>query len=220
MKFVTKLIASLAVSLTAIVPLSAQAARETGWEFGIDGIYLVEQDVGFEGGTQVTLDDDYSIALNFGYRLNERFEIHFALDWNEVDYRATVRSNNPLVNGNISGTIESFIPRIDATFNLFKGPFTPYVTASAGWAFIDTNIPTSLPQTVCWWDPWYGYICDTYQETATSDEFVYGAGAGIRMDVGDSVSFRLAYHKQFMDLGKSTSEAGLDQIRLGIAFRY
>ena len=65
------------------------------------------------------------------------------------------------------GEIESYhAARGASTSTSWKATFTPYVTGGIGYAFIDTNIPDSPPQTACWWDPWWGYVCDTFQEHA------------------------------------------------------
>lgn len=220
MKCSSKLIVPLAASLLTIsAPLTAWADRDPGWELGAEIIYQLEETIDFEGGSTVELEDDPSIALYFGYRINSRLEAHFAFDWSETDYDVTVRSNNPAVSVSGSGSIESFTPRFGLNFNILEGPFTPFVTGNVGWAFIDTNIPDSTAQNVCWWDPWYGYICGTYQSTRTADEFVYGVCAGIRWDVGNSLTLRFAYNVQWLDLSNTTSKPSTDQFRLGVVFR-
>jgi hypothetical protein len=79
----------LAASLLAF-PVHAQNTRGPGWEFGADIIYQDAADVSFEGGSSASLDADWGLAFTFGYRFNERFELGFALDWQEVDYDATL----------------------------------------------------------------------------------------------------------------------------------
>src|SRR4030095_14782244 len=99
-------------------------------------------------------------GLTFGYAYN--FDQHKSLGidfaWSDIDYRATVQPGAG--NGNFAGTINSSIEtwtvRFNGTYHLLEGNFTPYVTGGLGWTYIDTNIPTGLPQNVCWYYPWYG----------------------------------------------------------------
>ena len=63
------------------------------------------------------------------------------------------------------------------------GRFTPFITTGIGWNFVDTNIPTEPPQVGCWWNPWYGYICEGFQDTKNVDGFAYQLGAGMRYRV-------------------------------------
>lgn len=66
--------------------------RGPGWEFGADVIYQDSQDVDFNGGTTVSLDDDFGFALVFGYRFSDKLELQFGLDWNDVDFDASLQS--------------------------------------------------------------------------------------------------------------------------------
>jgi hypothetical protein len=101
-----------------------------------------------------------------------------------------------------------------------EGDFTPYVTGGIGYSFIDTNIPDAPPQTACWWDPWWGYVCDTFQSTRNVEEFTYQAGVGVRWDVSPGYTMRFAYEKHWLDLGEATTTPNFDQFKLGIVFRY
>ena len=169
-------------ALCSVWSLAAHADRDIGWEFGGELIYQDSADFDSDGGFSASLDSDVGIALTFGYRFSERLELTFGLDWNNVDYNAEVVAEDvPLVpDGTIigvEGELESFTPRVGVNFNFMEGPITPYVSGMIGYSFIDTNIPDGPPQSGCWWDPWYGQICGTWQDTRSLEEFVYGLGA-------------------------------------------
>lgn len=213
------------VSLTALSVLwasSALADRQPGWDFGGELLYQATGDINFDGGSSADLDDDVGIALTFGYRFNSRFELLFGLDWNTVDYDFVVAPGDSAAGLGFSGRgdLESFTPRVGLNFNILETDLTPYITGGLGWAFIDTNIPDAPPQTACWWDPWWGYYCGTFQSTRSIDELVYNVGAGVRWDVGDTISLRLAYEKHWLDLGEATSTPDVDQVKFGISARY
>jgi opacity protein-like surface antigen len=201
---------------------TALADRQPGWDFGGDLVYNFSQDISFDGGSHASIEDDLGVALSFAYRLSPRLEVLFALDWNSADYKVHVAPGDALagIGFDAKGELEYWTPRIGANFNFLDRPLTPYVTAAIGWSFIDTNIPDSPPQTACWWDPWWGYYCGTYQSTRSFDELVYDIGAGVRWDVSSTISLRLGYEKHWLDLGEATSTPAFDQIKFGIAARY
>jgi opacity protein-like surface antigen len=213
------------VVLAALLVPSLAAAqggtREAGWDFGVDAVYQFSKSVNFEGGSRLNLEDDLGAALTIGYRFNSQLELQFGLDWNNVDYKGTLQSASfPGLNASVNGDMETFSPRVNAVWNFRDAPITPYVTGGIGWAFIDTNIPTGQVQVGCWWDPWWGQICTPYQPTKSVDSFTYQLGAGVRWDFGEYATARFSYDKVWVDLNKASSTPGLDQLKLGFAWRY
>jgi opacity protein-like surface antigen len=206
-------------ALCSVCSLAAQA-RDPGWEFGGDLIYQNSKDLDFDGGSTAALDSDFGLALTFGYRFNERLELTFGLDWNTVDYKADIVTNLPNVSATVDGDLEAFTPRVGLNFNFMEGPITPYVSGFIGYSFIDTNIPDGPATGTCWWDPWWGYICDTWQPTKSTEAFTYGAGLGVRWDVNQSWTMRFAYEKHWLDLDKASGSADLDQLKLGDSIQY
>lgn len=213
-----------------LAPVIHAQERGVGWEFGADLIYQLSQDVDAnggldEGGSNFSLDDDIGLSINFGYRFSDRLELQFALDWNDVDYDASVVTYSDITgqpNGtlDISGSLESFTPRAAVHYNFVDGPITPYVKAGIGWTFIDTNIPEGRAQTVCWWDPWWGYVCGNVQDTRSVDGFEYELGLGVRWDIGPGYSLRVGYEKHWLDLSEADGTPDLDQFKIGIVYRY
>jgi opacity protein-like surface antigen len=206
---------------------AALADRQPGWDFGGELLYQFSQGVDFEGGSKADLEDDLGLALSFTYRFNSRFELLFGIDWNSVDYQADiapapVSPGGPVLGSGFSveGEVEYWTPRVGVNFNLLEGDLTPYVTGGVGWSFIDTNVPEGRPQSACWWDPWWGYVCGTFQDTKSTDELTYNVGVGLRWDLRSSISLRLGYERHWLDLGEATSTPGFDQIKLGVIGRY
>ena len=200
--------------------MAAHADRDTGWEFGAELIYQDSADFDSSGDSTASLDGDVGIALTFGYRMNERLELTFGLDWNNIDYEAHLVADPPIGNitsVDVEGELEAFTPRVGVNFNFLDGPITPYVTGMIGYSFIDTNIPDGPPVSGCYWDPWYGYICGTWQDTRSTEEFMYGAGLGVRWDVNDAWSVRFGYDKRWVD---SEASVDLDQIKFGVTMMY
>ena len=201
-------------------PLYAQDAGT--WEFIFDLNYQDSYDIDFDGGSTADTDSDLGFGLGAAYHFNDHLQLQMLVDWLNVDYDATIRSADPLPNPSfdVRGELEAFTPRVNVLYSFLDGNFRPYVSAGIGWSFIDTNIPQGPPQTGCWWDPWYGQICTTYQNTRNLDEFAYQAGAGVRWQVNSGLTLRLGYEKQWVDVGTATSTPGFDVLRLGIGYSY
>jgi len=215
---ITQLLVTLAA--TACFASPALAEREAGWDFGGDLIYQGSKDVTFKGGSKASIDDDLGLALSFVYRFNARFELLFGLDWNNVDYNFNIRPDTGGLSFQGHGTLESWAPRVGVNINVLKGDFTPYVTGGVGWAWIDTNIPDSPPYQSCWWDPWYGYWCGTFQSTRSVDQMTYNFGAGLRWDFSPEIVLRLGYEKHWIELDEANSAPGFDQIKFTVAAKY
>ena len=119
------------VMLTAICSawsLAAHADRDPGWEFGGEVIYQDSKNISADGGSSAAIDSDVGLALTFGYRVSERLEVNFGLDWNNVDYKANLISADlPNLSASVDGELESFTPRVGVNFNFLEGPITPFV---------------------------------------------------------------------------------------------
>jgi len=206
-----------ALGCCALSVAAGAQSRDPGWEFGADVSFQPSKDTDIDT-TQIAFDDDIGLSLYAGYRVSERLEFQFGLDWNTVDYVASFPGVNPGVELTVDTELEAFTPFAKANFNFLDGPFTPFVTAGIGWAFIDTNIPDAPPQTSCWWDPWWGYICDTFQSTRSTDSFTYDIGLGVRWDASPGYSLRFAYEKHWYDGERDSPD--FDRFKLGIVFVY
>jgi opacity protein-like surface antigen len=220
---------SSAAVLSAGLALSSAARaddRGVGWEFGMDVIYQGSKDVDFDGGSKVSLDSDFGLSVNGTYRFSDKLELVLALDWQNADYDATLNTftntTPPVPTGSVGvkGTLESFTPRVAVNYNFMSGPVTPYVNAGIGYSFMDTNIPNGRPENVCWWDPWWGYVCGSVQDTKNVDSFTYQLGAGVRWDIGPAYSIRFAYEAHWFDIPKADSAPVLNQFKVGFIYRY
>ncbi len=217
MKFSMLRSLALIASGLCIGTLANAAEREPGWEVGTDIYYQFSKDATFKGGSTLSLDDDLGLAITFGYRFSDLLELQFGMDWNSVDYSAVLKTGNGSTT-RANGSMEAFTPRVGLNLNLMRGPIAPYISGGIGWSFIDTNIPEGRPSNVCYWDPWYGYVCGTVQNTHTTDNLTYQAGAGVRFDFSYAYTMRLSYERHWLELDNATP--ALDQIRLGFVYRY
>jgi opacity protein-like surface antigen len=201
---------------------SSSESRAQTWEWWGEVRVLFGQNVNFEHGSSISTSDDAGFGFGFGYNIDEHWLASFEFQYNELSYGATIASADKPPKASASVTGDAQVSRLAAslTYNFLERPLTPYVSGNIGWAFVDTNIPTGPPQTGCWWDPWFGYICSTWQSTATSNSFSYGLGAGVRWDVGHSFFMRFGYEYDWMDFPHASSAPGFSLLRLQFGARY
>jgi hypothetical protein len=154
------------------------------------------------------MSDDLGFGFGFGYNLNPHFMV-VDFTWLTANYDAHI-SNDGNSDGvpdpiqlDVSGTLEASNLQFVGQYNILKGRVTPFLRASLGWAWIDSNIPAGLPQTGCYWDPWYGYICSTFQPTYSDTAFSYGAAAGVRAEITQSFYLEGSYNVLWVDTNKS-----------------
>ncbi|MBK7904348.1 MAG: hypothetical protein IPJ97_16435 [Proteobacteria bacterium] len=93
----------------------------------------------------------------------------------------------------------------DAAYTFLTGPLTPYVVGGVGWAWVDTNIASAPPEVGCWWHPWWGYICTSWQDTRTVDGLAYEVGIGMGYNFSNSLAADGAYRMRWMDTENATS---------------
>jgi opacity protein-like surface antigen len=85
---------------------------------------------------------------------------------------------------------------------------------------VDTNIATEPPQTGCWWDPWWGYVCTTFQDTKTIDGFTYEVGLGARYDFNESFSLSGSYRKTWHDWDHADGAVDIDTAILSFGYKF
>jgi len=196
--------------------------RAQSWEVWGEVRVIFGKDVSFEHGSSISTSDDAGFGLGFGYNIDNHWLASFEFQYNEIEYKANIASGNvpPKATANLSGTAQ--ISRIggSVSYNFLPGPLTPYVLGTLGWSWVDSNIPNGPPQTGCWWDPWYGYLCSTWQSTASSNAFTYGLGAGVRWDAGRSFFVRFGYEYDWINFSNASSTPGFSLLRLQFGARY
>jgi opacity protein-like surface antigen len=119
---------------------------------------------------------------------------------------------------NVTGYITTLTA--DVTYNFLPGRFSPFVTGGIGWSWVDTNIATEPPQTGCWWDPWWGYVCTSFQDTKTIDGFSYQVGVGARYDFSDALAVKGSYKMTWIDFDKADGTPDFDGFTLSVAWKF
>jgi opacity protein-like surface antigen len=202
---------------------STSSNRADTWEFFGEARVLFPTDATFEGGSKISTQSDAGFGLGFGYNVNEHINLGFEFSFNSVDYDGEIvpgAGNSQTQPWRVTGSMDTGRIGLTGTYNFLARPLTPYVTGTVGYAWVDTNIPDGPPQTGCWWDPWFGYICSTWQSTHSDSAFTGGVGAGLRWDVNRSFFLRLGYEHDWIDVAHATSTPGFDMMRIQFGSRY
>ena len=212
------LIVALAVAAPALAQSSSRARKN---EFYGGPVFTDGKDHSFGGGSSGRTDTGYGLTLGWGHNFNAKMLAGIEIEWSEQDYRATVQPGpgNPLGASQINGTIESRTIRFLGTYHFSEQAFTPYVTGGLGWTWVDSNIPSGLPENVCWYYPWWGQYCSSYVPTHNTTKFSYNAGAGLRYDYGRAI-FRGQVHAQWVDFGGSYGSSYVTQYRIDFGTKF
>jgi opacity protein-like surface antigen len=187
---------------------ATESNRAETWEFSIPIRYLPGYKADFDGGSSIEINDDIGWGFGLGYNFNEHLNLDFEFAWTSANYKATIAnadglSPNPLFT--TSGTLDATSSTFNLTYNFMSKTFTPYISVGVGWSWIDSNIVDGPPETYCWWDPWYGYICGSYVDTATASGYSYGFGAGLRFEPKESFFLRVGINDNWQDYGNGSS---------------
>ncbi len=171
-------------------------------------------DVDFDGGSTAEFNSSTGFLIGLGYELSKHFEVGANLTYDERDYDGLLAGDEPDEVFRVRGDLESMGVMFDLSYYFLTGRVRPFVSAGAGWNFVDTNIPTSPPQVGCWWNPWFGYICEGFQETKSVDGFAYQVGAGVNYRINPSILLSGSYRMNWLDFPKADGTPTFDAIQI------
>ncbi len=194
--------------------------RKDRWEVTFQTKYLESKSINFENGSDATINEEYNFGFGIGYNFDEHWAMGFDLSWGDAGYSGTRVFEDGSPDEQVSGNMFTNSMLFNGTYNFSAKRFTPFIGAMAGWTFIDTNIASGPPETGCWWDPWWGYICADYLPTFTTTEFTYGANAGFRFDIKDNLFLRLTAAKTWLDYSRATNSTGFTNYRFDIGLMF
>jgi hypothetical protein len=211
----------LAALLTSPISWAEDSDRVGTWQLSIPITYIPGTDFDGQGGSTVDLNDDIGFGVGFGYNLNEYFYLGGEITWIFVGYEATVERGDtpPLADFKLSGELDASTFAFKARYNILDKTVTPFLSASLGSTYVDSNIAAGPPQGTCWWHPWWGYICNSWQPTYGDSGFSYRLDAGIRADVSDSFFLEGSYGVFWLNTDGGDNP-NLNTFRLELGWRF
>jgi opacity protein-like surface antigen len=194
-----------------------EGLRDGTWEASLLIGSQDSLDVSGENGSSAKFDSELAWGFSVGWNWTPRWNFAWKFMLAKPGYEVNIVPEDPDIDPRtLAYTADRYSNQISATYHFFKTPFTPFVQAGVGYAKIDSNVPSAPPITGCWWDPYWGYICDTTWSTYDTSGFSYSVGLGLRWDVNGALFFRGAYVREFysadrtdFDFDTMTLEAGL-----------
>jgi len=201
---------------------SAQMVRDRAgtWEAGFLIADMTSESLSGENGAKLEVGSDVGWGFTGGYNFTNRLAVLADWTWSNPSYDATRIREDTGQPDTISASLDISTLHVKGVFYFLDGALTPFVEAGIGWTYIDSNIVDGPPTTGCWWDPWWGYVCqsffDTYSETRTS----YSAAVGIRWDLRNEMSLRGSYGVLEVDTSSATEDASLDTFRIDLSWRF
>ena len=207
--------------LLAAAPAHAQSTRGGKGEFYLSPVFTDGKNYSFEGGSTAATDTGFGITLGYAFNFDQKRALGIEFAWSDQDYVANVQggTGNLGNSGTIRAALETWTVRFLGTYHFMEGNFTPFVTGGLGWTYVDSNIPTGLPENLCWYYPWYGSYCATYVPTATSTKFSYNAGLGLRMEMGKGF-IRGMINQQWIDFGGNYGSDSVTQYRIDFGVKF
>lgn len=209
-------VAALALTVASVASAERRVTDRTErWDLSVETRYTTSHDYTGSYGTALSLEDDLGWGFGFSYNMNEKFSLGFLMSWRSISYTATYFAATDLVDPlYYSGWLDVGTISAMGQWNILPSTFTPYVNGGIGWTLVDTNIVASY-QTGCWYDPWWGYVCDGYASTYGTDAASFAAGAGIRIEPNDTVFIQVGYEMDWLDID---GVDGFDIFRVDVGF--
>ena len=171
-------------------------------------------------GTSLDISSELGWGFSGMYNFTNRLALGGEMSWVKPNYRASRILEDTRETDTIRAELGVVNLRIKGGFNFLEGPITPYIEAGLGWSDIDSNIISGPPTTGCWWDPWWGYICDTFFNTYSETRTSVSAAVGLRWEVNPGIVLRGSYGTLEVDTSSSTQDASLDTLKLEVAWRF
>ncbi|GKS59350.1 hypothetical protein YTPLAS18_28770 [Nitrospira sp.] len=199
-----------------------ESYRSHRWEVLLSPQYTLSRNIGFQGGTNVKIEDSFGFGIQIGYNFNDHVNLGGLFSWSRPDYQGTAQPAPPTPLAGtrpINGTIETSTFGMVLTYNVFKGPLTPYLDALVAGTYVDTDIVSGPPVNGCFWYPWYGYICGPVFPTKHDTFLAYGFGAGLRWDVNPMFLVRGGFRQQFVDIS-NTGTPSFSVFRVDVGFKF
>lgn len=184
--------------------IAADSDRGEKWQFYIPITYINSDTIDGDMGTSLDLSGDESFGFAFGYNFNEKWILGFEFTWMDMNYSGNITEQGTGLIP-ISGTADAHTFSVTGQYNFIAKTITPFIRAGIGTTHIDSNIPDpSSTGTGCFWYPWWGYVCGTWQSTYENRYFSYNAGLGVRADLTDTFWLDLSYNGLWIDTDNGT----------------
>jgi len=198
----------------------AQSDRAGTWEFGGSALSLSSSYIAGSNGSSLAVDRSTGYGIFGAYHFTNRLALGFDANFADPKYRATLIPDGPEPPEIVNARLGVNIFHIKGTFNLLDRDVTPFVEIGAGWTQVDSNIISGIGGPICWWDPFWGYVCDNYYDTYTKTRSSRAYALGIRWDIDGEWVFRASWGLTEVDGDNSSADVEVDTAQLSFGWRF
>ncbi|HBY84523.1 MAG TPA: hypothetical protein DEO86_01475 [Colwellia sp.] len=193
--------------------------RSDKWEASFKILNNQSTSIDGQNGSELDMESDYGWGFTLGYNINPHVLVNFDFSSSTPSYEATLVDAESGNSHQIHHKMDVLESQFNVVYSVFASQFTPFLQAGAGWSYLDSNIADGPPGAICWWDPWWGYICDGYQSTYDDTRFSYNVALGFRYELDNSLFFRASYKQAWIDLSHSENASiGSYNLEIGSIF--
>lgn len=198
---------------------SNAGSRDGRWEGSVILALQNGLDQAYEGGSELAIDSTMGWGVSFAWNWTDKWNVAYRLVSASPDYTAlVVPEDTDIVPQVLEHKLSKMSHQLNMTYNFSRKAFTPFVSAGIGYTTMDSNVPSAPPTTGCWWDPWWGYICDSDWRTYTKSGLSYNLGAGVRWDINNAIYTKASYIREFMDVKNGSVNFDMAIFEMGLMF--
>ena len=185
---------ALIVILAAVtMAANAQSPRAGQVELTAGVAYSFSDSVEGRNGSSLDLSSRTGIRVGVEYFSTSKLSLGFDATWLRPSYTAELVPDDGSEAVTISHRSSIFSGHFTGTYYFLDGQIMPFVEAGLGWTYFDSNVSDGPPIVGCWWDPLWGYVCSDFYSTYNATNFSYGAGVGLRWNIGPDMSINAGY---------------------------
>ena len=212
------IVALLALSAAAVAAPGSGEKGQAEFSFGLT--YGFDASATTVNGSSIDFDGQVGFGFGGDYFIADRLSIGFDIGWSRPDYSAILVPDDGSPEVSIRHEASIWTGQLNGSYYFTDKPITPFVEAGLGWTNFDSNVADEPPITGCWWDPFWGYVCNTYYSTYDNSSFSYGAGLGLRWNVSYDISVKATYRWLEVDSGNLSDNAVQESAVLEVVYHF
>ncbi|WP_440874945.1 outer membrane beta-barrel protein [Thalassotalea sp. PLHSN55] len=185
--------------------LNGPSVRSGKWEATFMLTHNDERFLQGQALSSVDIKEATGWGASVGYNFNEHFLVNLEMLSSVPNYQATFVTDevDPQLE-TINHKMNVVHTQLNAVYNFSAERLSPFVQGGVGWTYVDSNIADGPAQGICWWDPWWGYVCDGFQPTYHESNFSYNLGVGLRYELSNEMIFKVSYRRSYSELNGNT----------------
>jgi hypothetical protein len=198
----------------------AQTERAGDWDAGFHIADTASLSLFGFGGASMQVESSLGYGFSGAYNFSDHFALGLDVSWRSPKYRARFVPDGPGPVRVANATMDVARVHLKAIYYFLESRVTPFVEVGYGWTRIDSNILERPPITGCWWDPWWGYLCQSAYDTYTETKPTYGAALGVRWDSRGDIALRGSIGSLKIDRGRGVDNSGVDNAQFEVVWRF